>query len=122
MTSCTLQWGQPENEGGCEIMEYIIQNRQNHGDWKYFTQFKPKPDKPLALKVCGLDTGARVTFRTIAVNRIGESFPSPPSSMCTLELVDELDLDKEGLSSGSRSPSISSQSLKIRPKSSRAPM
>jgi hypothetical protein len=125
-TSCTLQWGPPENDGGCEITEYIIQNRQNHGDWKFFTQFKPKPEKPLALKISGFDTGARVTFRTIAVNRIGESFPSAPSPLCALELVDDPEAEKDKISSGSHSPSVSgearrpSQPVNSRPRSLRA--
>ena len=127
LTSCTLQWGAPENDGGCEITEYIIQNRQNHGDWKFFTQFKPRPERPLALKICGLDTGARVTFRTIAINRIGESFPSAPSPLCTLELVEEHEQEKDRVSTESHSPAVvkeairPGQPVKTRPRSSRAP-
>ena len=73
---------------------YIIQRRENHGDWKAYNQFLPKVqvesdclfiniadmlhaiiysqgEKPLALKILGLKINARVTFRVIAV-----SFPS----------------------------------------------
>ena len=70
---------------------YIIQRRENHGDWKAYNQFLPKVqvesdclfiniadmlhaiiysqgEKPLALKILGLKINARVTFRVIAVS------------------------------------------------------
>ena len=40
--SCTLNWEPPDSDGGAEITRYIIQRRENHGDWKAYNQFLPK--------------------------------------------------------------------------------
>ena len=82
------------------FVRYIIQRRENHGDWKQYTQFIPLPEKPLALKILGLKVNARVTFRIIAVNMIGESYPSTPSSLYAPESEEET----ENLASCSCSP------------------
>ena len=52
--SCSLNWDQPDFDGGCEIIKYIVQRRENHGDWKLYTNFTPQAEKPLALKILGL--------------------------------------------------------------------
>ena len=52
--SCSLNWDKPDFDGGSEILKYIIQRRENHGDWKLYTNFTPQAEKPLALKIIGL--------------------------------------------------------------------
>ena len=52
--SCSLNWDKPDFDGGSEILKYIIQRRENHGDWKLYTNFTPQAEKPLALKILGL--------------------------------------------------------------------
>ena len=52
--SCSLNWDKPESDGGTEILKYIIQRRENHADWKLYTNFIPQTEKPLALKILGL--------------------------------------------------------------------
>lgn len=82
--SCVLRWAPPDNNGGCQISEYLIQKRQNHGDWKLTSKMKVTTGQALSMKISNLETGARVTFRVIAVNWIGESFPSAASPLCSI--------------------------------------
>ena len=40
--SCSLNWDKPDCDGGAEITKYIIQRRENHADWKLYTNFTPQ--------------------------------------------------------------------------------
>ena len=79
-TFCDIKWTPSESDGGSPITHYIVQTKTNDGDWKFEDNLQtPKGDEKLEMKVIGLTENDKIQFRTIAVNKAGESEPSDPS-------------------------------------------
>lgn len=73
--SLTLFWKAPEDDGNSPIIEYIIEYQERIE--KTWTQIKQISDT--SYKITKLKTNSEYIFRTIAVNEVGESPPSPTS-------------------------------------------
>jgi len=79
--SVTLRWEKPKNDGGRPISHYIIQKKDKFGGWfdALITddQNCTATIDELEARVPGLSEGKWYQFRVIAVNKAGESDPSP---------------------------------------------
>ena len=79
--SVTLKWAKPKDDGGRPISHYIIQKKDKFGGWfdALVTDDKNCSAKidDLEARVPGLSEGKWYQFRVIAVNKAGESEPSP---------------------------------------------
>merc|ERR1719297_102307 len=79
--SVTLRWDKPKNDGGRPITHYIIQKKDKFGGWfdALITddQNCTATIDELEARVPGLSEGKWYQFRVIAVNKAGESEPSP---------------------------------------------
>jgi len=79
--SVTLRWGKPKCDGGRPISHYIIQKKDKFGGW--FDALITDDQNCVATideleaRVPGLSEGKWYQFRVIAVNKAGESDPSP---------------------------------------------
>ena len=79
--SVTLRWTKPKDTGGRPISHYIIQKKDKFGGW--FDALITDDDnctatiEELEARVPGLSEGKWYQFRVIAVNKAGESDPSP---------------------------------------------
>ena len=79
--SVTLRWDKPKNDGGRPITHYIIQKKDKFGGW--FDALITDDQNCVATideleaRVPGLSEGKWYQFRIIAVNKAGESEPSP---------------------------------------------
>lgn len=71
----TLFWKAPEDDGNSPIIEYIIEYQERTE--KTWTKIKQVTDT--SFKITKLKTNSEYIFRTIAVNEVGESPPSPTS-------------------------------------------
>lgn len=68
-------WKAPEDDGNSPIIEYIIEYQERTE--KTWTKIKQISDT--SFKITKLKTNSEYIFRTIAVNEVGESPPSPSS-------------------------------------------
>ena len=68
-TAITLQWEEPDNDGGCTITGYIIE--QSEGDTQQYTRVTSVTT--LQHQVDNLQPGTRYTFRVAAHNQVGTS-------------------------------------------------
>ena len=79
--SVTLRWDKPKQDGGRPISHYIIQKKDKFGGWfdALITddQNCTATIDELEARVPGLSEGKWYQFRVIAVNKAGESEPSP---------------------------------------------
>ena len=79
--SVTLRWAKPKDTGGRPISHYIIQKKDKFGGW--FDALVTDDHNCIATiddleaRVPGLSEGKWYQFRVIAVNKAGESEPSP---------------------------------------------
>jgi hypothetical protein len=79
--SVTLRWDKPKSDGGRPISHYIIQKKDKFGGW--FDALITDDQNCVATideleaRVPGLSEGKWYQFRVIAVNKAGESDPSP---------------------------------------------
>lgn len=72
----TLFWKQPEDDGNSEIFEYILEYQEiTQKTWTKITQITDT-----TYRVSKLKTNSEYIFRTIAVNKVGQSPPSPTSN------------------------------------------
>lgn len=66
---CTLQWKEPDDDGGAEISHYVVEKQDlNTGRWAPCGE-----TKTTSLKVDDLTSGHEYKFRVKAVNRYGDS-------------------------------------------------
>jgi len=79
--SVTLRWDKPKEDGGRPISHYIIQKKDKFGGW--FDALITDDQNccatidELEARVPGLSEGKWYQFRVVAVNKAGESDPSP---------------------------------------------
>jgi hypothetical protein len=74
--SITLFWPAPEDDGNCEITEYILEYQEiREKTWKKITKIKET-----SYKITELRKDTEMRFQVTAVNEIGPSKPSVPSS------------------------------------------
>lgn len=73
-TSAMLSWSPPENDGGSEILHYIVEKREI--DRKTWATVKAEVEKDkIPYKVSGLMPGTEYYFRVTAVNEYGSGVP-----------------------------------------------
>lgn len=73
-TSAMLSWSLPENDGGSEILHYIVEKREI--DRKTWATVKAEVEKDrIPYKVSGLMPGTEYYFRVTAVNEYGSGVP-----------------------------------------------
>lgn len=70
--SAMLQWQAPEDDGGAEIMQYIVEVKVDDGEW---TKIGKVDSFSTKFKCQDLKTGALHVFRVTAVNMVGPSKP-----------------------------------------------
>ncbi|PSN48991.1 hypothetical protein C0J52_03867 [Blattella germanica] len=81
--SVTLSWRPPRNDGGSKIKGYIVQKKgKGDADW---SDVNATPVPVNVFKVPNLKEGDEYQFRVIAVNDVGPSDPSRPSSNILIE-------------------------------------
>lgn len=74
----TVSWSAPENDGGSEITNYIIEKKDRSGiKW---TRCNRQKVTDLSFRVTGLTTDHEYEFRVAAENIVGMGEPSLPSS------------------------------------------
>merc|ERR1740128_606419 len=79
--SVTLLWNKPVDDGGRPITHFVIQKKDQFGGW--FDALITNDDNcsatidELEARVPGLSEGKWYQFRVVAVNKAGESEPSP---------------------------------------------
>lgn len=84
--STSFRWAPSQSDGGNPISHYIIQTKINGKDWAHLDDFKtPTGNESLEYKHTGLNLKDKVQYRTIAVNKAGESPPSDPSPLHTVK-------------------------------------
>ena len=84
--TCDIKWAPSESDGGSPITHYKIESRTNNGEWKFEDNLQtPTGSEKLEFKITGLTENDKVQFRTIAVNKGGESPPSDPSPLHTVK-------------------------------------
>lgn len=74
----TIEWLKPENNGGSEITNYLIEKHER----KAIRWTKVNRDFTISgtsFKVTGLQTGGIYQFRVMAINEAGDSEPSEVS-------------------------------------------
>lgn len=73
-TSAMLSWTLPENDGGSEILHYVVEKREV--DRKTWATVKAEVEKDkVPYKVSGLTPGTEYYFRVTAVNEYGSGVP-----------------------------------------------
>uniref|UniRef100_A0A3B5QFN7 Titin n=1 Tax=Xiphophorus maculatus TaxID=8083 RepID=A0A3B5QFN7_XIPMA len=92
-TTATLNWGKPLDNGGLEVIGYVIEHRkEGTEEW-----IKDTPSSPLRITefvVPGLETGAKYHFRISAVNAKGAGEPGETQELVQIvEHAAEPDLE-----------------------------
>lgn len=72
VTTAVLQWQPPRDDGGSEILHYIIEDSVNRQDFVRIAKVEGFSTK---LKAKDLEEGKEHVFRVSAVNEIGASEP-----------------------------------------------
>uniref|UniRef100_A0A3B4AP60 Titin n=1 Tax=Periophthalmus magnuspinnatus TaxID=409849 RepID=A0A3B4AP60_9GOBI len=72
---CTLSWEPPMEDGGAEIMHYIVEKKTSEEEWSTGIYNTDKTQ----LTVTGLSSGAEYVFVVRSINKIGVSEPSQES-------------------------------------------
>ena len=81
-----IRWAPSASDGGSPISAYIVQQRLVGGEWEKVDVLSTSTgNEALEMKVTGLMESSKVQFRTIAVNKAGESEPSDPSPVHTVK-------------------------------------
>ena len=72
--NCVVNWKEPSDDGGTEILKYIVeeQNTSGGGGWSQVAEAGPNEKKA---KIGNLTNGNKYRFRVRAVNKLGESVP-----------------------------------------------
>jgi len=76
--SCVLSWRAPESDGGTPIIGYFVE-RATAGSSRWLRMTK-ETVSDLKYNATDLVEDTQYEFRVIAVNKVGESKPSPKSS------------------------------------------
>uniref|UniRef100_H2YFD5 Titin n=1 Tax=Ciona savignyi TaxID=51511 RepID=H2YFD5_CIOSA len=80
--SCVLTWTRPNNDGGSEITNYILEKRERRGTrWVRATR---KNNSECRFRITGLPESAEIEFRVAAENAAGTGEPSEPSSYVSI--------------------------------------
>lgn len=83
VTSVTLTWIKPENDGGRPLTHYIIEMKDKLSvEWK---EVLLTPDTTCQATVHGLKENQIVTFRVRAANKAGFGEPSEPTDTHTVK-------------------------------------
>lgn len=74
----TIEWLKPENDGGSEVINYLIE-RKERKSIRWIKVNKDSILKDTTFKVTGLQEGNIYQFRVTAINAAGDSEPSEVS-------------------------------------------
>lgn len=81
MDSMTVNWEEPEDDGGTPITGYWLERKETTG--KRWTRVTRDPIRPMGLGesfvVSGLIEGSQYLFRVSAINAAGPGLASPPT-------------------------------------------
>lgn len=81
MDSMTVNWEEPEDDGGSPITGYWLERKETTG--KRWTRVTRDPIRPMGLGesfvVSGLIEGSQYLFRVSAINAAGPGLASPPT-------------------------------------------
>lgn len=81
MDSMTVNWEEPEDDGGTPITGYWLERKETTG--KRWTRVTRDPIRPMGLGesfvVNGLIEGSQYLFRVSAINAAGPGLASPPT-------------------------------------------
>uniref|UniRef100_A0AC35U477 Twitchin n=1 Tax=Rhabditophanes sp. KR3021 TaxID=114890 RepID=A0AC35U477_9BILA len=72
-----LLWTKPENDGGAEITEYIVEMKEKYSP--LWSEAMTVPADQTTAKVNNLKEGVEYEFRIVPVNKAGKGSPSDPS-------------------------------------------
>ncbi|XP_071854761.1 twitchin-like isoform X8 [Apostichopus japonicus] len=72
----SISWEPPENDGGAPITAYIVEKKDEDGDWEQCNSF---PVKDTTFSISNLKENKEVKFRVKAKNKAGVSDPSKGS-------------------------------------------
>uniref|UniRef100_H2YLE9 Titin n=1 Tax=Ciona savignyi TaxID=51511 RepID=H2YLE9_CIOSA len=88
--SCVLTWTRPNNDGGSEITNYVLEKRERGTRWVRATR---KNISECRFRITGLPESAEIEFRVAAENAAGTGEPSEPSSYISSPILcrDELE-------------------------------
>lgn len=73
LTSATLSWKRPKNDGGSPITGYVIERKDSHKT--QWTRLEHVDADTFKLKATNLIDGQEYRFRVIAENKVGPSEP-----------------------------------------------
>lgn len=81
MDSMTVNWEEPEDDGGTPITGYWLERKETTG--KRWARVTRDPIRPMGLGesfvVTGLIEGSQYLFRVTAINAAGPGLASPPT-------------------------------------------
>lgn len=81
MDSMTINWEEPEDDGGTPITGYWLERKETTG--KRWTRVTRDPIRPIGMGesfvVSGLIEGSQYLFRVSAINAAGPGLASPPT-------------------------------------------
>ena len=79
--SLAVTWVAPANNGGSNILEYLVKYSSNNGVAGSWTRYKPSsPITATSCTVTGLTNGTAYVIKVIAQNAVGMSLPSANSA------------------------------------------
>uniref|UniRef100_A0AC35TXM9 Ig-like domain-containing protein n=1 Tax=Rhabditophanes sp. KR3021 TaxID=114890 RepID=A0AC35TXM9_9BILA len=76
-----LVWTKPENDGGAEITDYIVEMKEKYSP--LWCEATTVPADQTTAKVNNLKEGVEYEFRIVPVNKAGKGTPSDPSQTIT---------------------------------------
>ena len=68
--TCSITWDRPKEDGGTQILHYIIEVEKNGAEtWKEY--YKTSSGRKYSNKITGLEENTQYRFSVTAVNKVG---------------------------------------------------
>ena len=85
----TLKWVEPEDDGGCRPLQYVVEQRE--ANKRVWTELEKVPDTSKVVK--GLTVGKKYSFHVATINEIGQSefveLSTPVEAKCAFDVPSE---------------------------------